>query len=411
MIDIDTVRSQFPSLAQMPNGERAIFFDNPAGTQVPQQCMDALVQYFTQSNANVGGSFATSEATGCLIDDARAAMADFLNAASPQEIAFGQNMTSLTYEVSHALARILEPGDEIVTTRLEHDANVAPWLALEERGAVVRWIDIDPETMTLDMESAERAITDRTRLVCVGYASNAVGTINDVARIAQMAHAHNAWVYVDAVHYGPHGPIDVQALDVDLLVCSSYKFFGPHLGILYGRQEVMDALPAYHVRPAGNVSPEKWETGTKNHECLAALMGTIQYLCTLAPDSGGSRREQLHAVMSTTRAYERALSERLIQGMQRISGLTIFGITDPAMFDRRAPTVSWLVEGQDPYRAAKILGEHNVFSWAGNHYAVEPLERLGLEATQRIGLVHYNTEDEIDRFLELLDSIGPRARV
>lgn len=251
-----------------------LVFDNPAGTQVPQETIDCFRWYLQSANSNVGGSFVTSLETDRVIEKARQAMADFLGAASPREIVFGQNMTSLTFQLSRALARVLRPGDEIVTTRLEHDANIAPWLALQERGIVVRWIDIHPEDMMLDLDSAERVICNRTQLVAVGYASNAFGTINDVQRIVELAHAHGALVFVDAVHFGPHGPIDVQALGCDFLACSSYKFFGPHLGILYGRYELLETIPADHVRPAGDLPPDSWETGTQSHESLSGLLGT-----------------------------------------------------------------------------------------------------------------------------------------
>ncbi|GAC1641961.1 MAG: cysteine desulfurase-like protein [Chloroflexota bacterium] len=405
LIDLTHVRSHFPALQRMHNQNPVIFFDNPAGTQVPRESMEGFTRYLESDNANVGGAFATSRATDALVEHAREAMADFLGAASPREIVFGQNMTSLTFQISHALGRLLRPGDEIVTTRLEHDANVAPWLALEERGVTVRWIDIHPEDGTLDMESAERAIGEKTRLVAMGYASNALGTINDVPRIGEMAHAYGAWLFVDAVHYAPHGPIDVQKIGCDLLVCSAYKFFGPHIGILYGRYDVLDALPAYHVRPAGDKPPRKWETGTQSHESLAALLGTLRYLESLSPEEDHNRTGRLHSTMSGIQAYERGLSNRLLPGMAAIPGLTLYGITDPAAFDRRVPTVSWISRGQDPTVSAQALGERGIFSWAGNHYAVEPLRRLGLDCTQRIGLAHYNTPEEIDRFLEALEAL------
>jgi len=368
--------------------------------------MDGFIHYLTNSSANVGGEFATSQETDRLIGEARAATADFLGADSPSEIVFGQNMTSLTFHFSHALARTLRPGDEIVTTRLEHDANVSPWLALVEQGIVVRWIDIHREDGTLDLETAEAAITGRTKLVAAGYASNVLGTINDVRCLGQMAHAAGALFFVDAVHYAPHGPIDVQEIECDLLVCSSYKFFGPHLGILYGRYEVLGSLPAYHVRPAGDEPPDKWETGTQSHESLAALVGTIGYLEGLSEDVGGGRRERLRCSMRNIKNYERTLSEHLIAGMRAIGGITIYGITTPEWLDRRVPTVSFLLKGVSPHDAAKSLGEQGIFSWAGNHYAIEPLRRLGIDATQRIGLVHYNTVEEIDRFLVALERIA-----
>lgn len=403
MLGTQALRDRFPALSRQENGELVLYFDNPAGTQVPRETIDGFTRYLQHSNANEGGAFPTSRATDRIIAEARAAMADFLGADDPHEIIFGQNMTSLAFHLSRALGRILRPGDEIVTTRLEHDANIAPWLALQDQGITVRWIDLNPEDATLNYEDAERVITNRTRLLAVGYASNAFGTINDVRRLADLAHAVGAWVFVDAVHYGPHGPIDVQQIGADLLACSPYKFFGPHLGVLWGRFEVLSTLPAEHVRPSGDNPPDSWETGTQSHEALSALLGTMDYLCSLAPD--GDRRARLRAAMTSIRAHERTLAERLIAGMLTVPGLRIFGIIDPARFDQRVPTLSFLIEGHVPADLARRLGERGIFSWAGNHYALEPMGRLGLDGTNRIGLVHYNTPDEIDRFVETLKAL------
>jgi cysteine desulfurase family protein (TIGR01976 family) len=405
MFDATAVRGRFPSLQMEQDGKLVLFFDNPAGTQVPRETIDGFTTYLTSQNANEGGAFRTSRATDHLIGEARRAMADFLGASSAEEIVFGQNMTSLTFHLSHSLTRMLQPGDEIVTTRLEHDANIAPWLALQDRGILIRWIDIHPEDVTLDLASAAEVITDRTRLVAVGLASNAFGTVNDVRRVADMAHAVGAWVFVDAVHYGPHGPIDVTSLGADLLACSSYKFFGPHLGVLYGRYEVLSTIPSHHVRPSGDDPPDSWETGTQSHESLSALLGTLSYLESLAPEPSGSRRERLQGAMGRINAYERTLSERLIAGLQRLPGVRIYGITDPSRFAWRVPTLSFTVDGRAPDEVAARLGERGIFSWSGNHYALEPMGRLGLEGTQRIGLVHYNTPAEIDRFLQTVEEI------
>ncbi len=405
MIDAARARQHFPSLQRLQDDIPVVYFDNPAGTQVPQSAIDGYAAYFEHHNANVGGAFATSQETHGIVEAARQGMADFLGAASPNEIAFGPNMTSLTFDLSHAIARVLKPGDEVVTTRLEHDANVAPWLALQDRGVTVRWIDIDRETMTLDLDSAERVIGPRTRLVACGYASNAFGTINEVCRIADLAHAVDAWLFVDAVHYAPHGPIDVQQLGCDLLACSAYKFFGPHLGILYGREEILSELPAYKVRPAGDEPPAKWETGTGNFESMSALLGTLSYLCSLAEDTGGNESAQLHSAMETVNRSERALTERLLAGLGSLPGVRIYGVTDPSQFDRRVPTVSFTFDGHRPEDVASELGARGIFSWAGNHYALEPLNQLGLAATGRVGLVHYNLPEEIDRFIGALAEI------
>ncbi len=403
------VRRHFPSLHRTQGGRPVVYFDNPAATQVPQEVIDGFRNYFEQHNANTGGAFDTSRETDQLIEQARASMADLLGAASPGEISFGQNMTSLTFQVSRALGRVIQPGDEILLSRLDHDANVAPWLALVEQGAVIRWIDIDPLTATLDLESAAAALSDRTRLLAVGYASNAFGTINPVRRLTEMAHAYGAWVFIDAVHYAPHGPIDVQDLRCDLLVCSAYKFFGPHLGILYARRQVSEAFSVYNVQSASEVAPHKWETGTQSYESLSGLVGAIAYLRSLSSQTEGSGRDHLRSAMTAILQYERTLSERLLAGLTPLPGVHVYGITDPSQLDRRVPTVSFVIRGKDPALAASELADAGIFTWAGNHYAAEPLHRLGLPATQRIGLVHYNEMHEIDRFLEALTRVASSA--
>lgn len=403
--DVATVRERFPALARTHGGQPVIYFDNPAGTQVPREMIDGYRRYLESSNANTGGLFATSRESDAIVEACREAVAELLG-ASPGEIVFGPNMTTLTFALSRAIGCALGPGDEIVTTRLEHDANVAPWLALQERGVTVRFIDVHPEDMTLDMEGAEEAISDRTRLLAIGYASNAFGTINDVRTLTRLAHAHGAWVFVDAVHFGPHGSINVADLGVDFLVCSAYKFFGPHLGVLYGRRDLLATLPAYKVRPASDEPPGRWETGTQNHEALCALLGTLQYLASLSPRSEGDRKGVFREAMERVREYERTLQDRLLAGMGALPSVTVYGITQPGDFDRRVPTVSFRVEGLEPTELARALGDRGIFSWAGTHYAVEPMQRLGLAATNRIGLVHYNTVEEIDRFVEVLEDLS-----
>jgi cysteine desulfurase family protein (TIGR01976 family) len=342
-------------------------------------------------------------------------VADLLNASQAEEIVFGPNMTSLTFSLSRAIGRTLEPGDEIVVTRLDHDANIAPWLALEERGVVVRHADFDPGDCTLDMDSLKSAINPCTKLVALGYASNAVGSINDVARVASLAHAVGAWLYVDAVHYVPHGPIDVQALDCDFLVCSVYKFFGPHLGALYGRFEYLESLPAYKVRPAGDGPPDKFETGTPSFEAMAGATAAVDYIASVGHRYGAEladqfagfegRRLDLKTGMAAIRTYETGLCQRLITGLQEIPGLRIYGITDPEKLDRRVPTVSFTLAGTSPQEIAVRLAEANIFVWNGNFYALAVTERLGLEehgGLLRVGLVHYNTAEETDYLLGVL---------
>jgi len=408
-LDLQSVRRQFPALALKIEGQPVVYLDNPAGTQVPQRVVDRTAQYWRTMNANRGGAFATSEQTDALITNVRQAAAIFLNATSADEIVFGPNMTTLTFAVSRAILRELRPGDEILVTRLEHDANVSPWLALQEHGVIVRFVDIAVPKCTLDMEDFKRQLGPRTRLVAVTHASNAVGTIPDVAAISRAAHAAGAWVWVDAVHYGPHGPIDVRAIDCDFLVCSSYKFYGPHQGILFGRRELLERLRPYKVRPASDDGPSRWETGTQNHECLAGILGAFEYLA----DLGGSDRmvrPALEAAMDRIQAHERALAARLIDGLQHIKGVQIYGITDAEQLDRRAPTVSLTWSPHRPEDLARWLGNHHVFTTHSDHYATELMNRLGLAeqgGTLRIGVAHYNTASEVDLVLELLAGYRP----
>ena len=417
--DTASIRAHFPALAQQQGSQPVVYFDNPGGTQVTRGCIDAIMAYLTSANANTGGAFLTSRRSDAMLDDAHAAMADMLNAADPREIVFGANMTTLTYAMSRALGATLAPGDEIVVTALDHDANVAPWQALaEERGAVVRMADVDLATCTLDMADLRRKITDRTKIVAIGYASNAAGTINDVATAVGWAREAGALSFVDAVQYAPHGPIDVQALGCDFLVCSAYKFFGPHLGILYGRLPLLERLHAYKVRPATDEPPGKWETGTQNHEGLAGLLGTLGYLADLGrmhlPAYGSQfpgmtgRCLELHAAFAAIQAYERELARRLLAGLRGISGLRIYGLTDEADLPRRVPTVATAIAGHTPRELAEKLGERGLFTWDGNYYALNLMERLGLEAhggALRIGLAHYNTASEVDRLIAALREI------
>jgi cysteine desulfurase family protein (TIGR01976 family) len=416
-LDLAWIRGQFPALAQQVNGHPAVFFDGPGGTQVPQRVIDAISSYLIGANANSHGAFATSQRTDEAIAAAHAGMADLLG-CDPDEVVFGPNMTTLTFAISRAIGRELGPGDEIVVTRLDHDANVAPWRALEERGVTVRAVDIDVEDCTLDMADMARQINANTRLVAIGYASNAVGTINDVAQVVRMAHAVGALAYVDAVHYAPHGPIDVRALDCDFLACSPYKFFAPHMGALYGKREHMNRLKPYKVRPASDAAPDRWETGTKNHEGLAGVAAAIDYLAELGVRSQGSgvggaasptsRRQALLAAMEAIKQYERGLAERMIAGLLAIPGLTFYGITDQERFGARTPTVAIRIAGHTPRELATYLGERGIFTWDGNYYALSLTERLGVEDSGgmlRIGLAHYNTAEEVDRLLAALGEL------
>src|SRR6266496_2063449 len=335
-LDLTWVRSQFPSLAQTVNGHPAVFLDGPGGTQVPQRVIDAIADYLARNNANTGGAYQTSRSTDRMIAEARAAMGDFLNCAA-DEVAIGPNMTTLTFAMSRALGREFDSGDEIVLTLLDHDANFSPWKALEEEGVTIRTVNFNPADCTLDMDDLARKITSHTRLVAVGYASNAVGTINDVAEVVRLARQVGALSYIDAVHYAPHGPIDVRALDCDFLVCSTYKFFGPHMGVLYGKREQLKRLHPYKVRALTNNSPNRWEWGTLNHECIAGITACVDYLADLgrrADPSASTRRSALLAAYKAIQQHERELMERLISGLLAIPGLKLYGIRDPQRFDR-----------------------------------------------------------------------------
>lgn len=411
MFDVQAVRQQFPALSERFDGKPAIFFDNPGGTQVHESVIRAMTDYMTRCNANTHGVFVTSRRSDEIIDNARQAAADLLG-ATPAEIVFGNNMTSLTFALGRSLAAEFGPNDEIVVTRLDHDANVWPWVMMaEDTGAQVRWADVDMETCTLDMAHLQSLINERTRLVAVGYASNAVGTINDVKTIIGWAKAVGAYSYIDAVQYAPHGLIDVKALDCDFLACSAYKFFGPHVGIQYGKREHLERLRAYRVRPAGDEAPGKWETGTKNHEGLAGVGAAIDYIAGLGVTYGGAapnatRRARLIAAWQSIKEHEDRLIDRLITGLKAIPRVRIYGITDRMDWDKRVATVSIRKEGLTPEALATRLAEQNIFVWNGNFYAVSISERLGVEQSGgfvRIGLAHYNTIEEIDRCLAVID--------
>ncbi len=412
-LDTAWVRSQFPALSQTVNGLPAVYLDGPGGTQVPQSVIDAIAGYLSSTNANTHGAFATSQRSDAIIEGARSAMADFL-ACDPQEVIFGGNMTSLTFAMSRAIGRELQAGDEIVVTLLDHGANFSPWVALEDRGITIRIAEIHPEDCTLDMKDLASKINSRTRLVAAGYASNAVGSINNVKEVVRLAHEVGAMAYIDAVHYAPHGPIDVRALDCDFLVCSSYKFFGPHMGILYGKQEHLRRLAPYKLAANTSEIPECWESGTLNHEGIAGITACVDYLARLGrrTDRGmglSNRRAALLAAWKTIQAHERILVESLIAGLLRIPGLTFYGITDPAQYDHRCPTVAVRVAGHTPLHLATELGQRGFFTWDGNYYALNLTEYFDVEKDGgflRIGLAHYNTAEEVDRLLATLTEIA-----
>jgi cysteine desulfurase family protein (TIGR01976 family) len=423
---VEDVRAHFPALLREHDGRPYIYLDGPGGTQVPRVTIEAMVEYLARSNANHEGAFATSEESDAMLTEVHAAAADYLGAADPGEVVFGQNMTTLTFAVSRAIGRTLTEGDEVVVTRLDHDANVAPWLALEEeRGVRVRWVDIHPEDCTLDLAGLERALGPRTRLVAVGLASNAVGTLNPAARIVAMAHAAGALTYVDAVHAAPHVPLNVTALDTDFLVCSPYKFFGPHLGLLYGRREVLERIDAYKVRPAANELPGKWETGTLPGESLAGLLATFGYLEWLGGTFGGAsgasgasgtaatRRDRLRSAMAVIGATERGLARHALTALSSVPGLRLRGIVDPSRMSERVPTFAFTLDGLSPREVATKLGRRGIASWDGDYYAYELIRTLGLAESGgmvRVGFVHYNTAAEIDRLVEALGEIAGGAK-
>jgi cysteine desulfurase family protein (TIGR01976 family) len=412
-LDIAWVREQFPSLKLQVNGNTAAFLDGPAGTQVPKQVMNAIQNYLLHSNANTYGAFLTSRRTNEMILSARAAMAEFFNCDS-NEVVFGQNMTTITFGLSRAIGRELKAGDEIVVTTLDHDANVAPWRALEEKGVVIGQVDIREADCTLDLDDLKRKITARTKLVAVGYASNIVGTINPIAEITKLAHAAGALMFIDAVHYAPHGPIDVKALNCDFLVCSPYKFFGPHMGTLYGKREHLQRFKPYKVRPATDASPECWETGTQVQELIAGIDAAVDYIAELGRRCDAtvkSRREALLAAYRATVPYERALLTGLMEGLSAIPGLKMFGITDPKRFGERCSTLSFRLGDHNPTEIAAFLGQRGIFTWDGNFYALNLSERLGVEqhgGVLRVGLVHYSTMEEVERLLAALREFTAR---
>jgi len=409
-LDLAWVRAQFPSLSQTVNGQPATFLDGPGGTQVPQRVIDAISDYLTHNNANTCGAYATSRHTDTMIAGARSAMADFMG-CDADEIVFGPNMTSLTFAISRSIGRELGAGDEIVLTQLDHDANVSPWRALEERGVTIRMAEIHEDDCTIDMDDLARKITERTKLVAVGYASNAVGTINDVKEIIRLAHQRSAMAYIDAVHYAPHGPIDVRALDCDFLVCSTYKFFGPHMGVLYGKREHLKRLEPYKVRANTNAIPNRWEWGTLNHECIAGIAACVDYLADLGRSvnpPASTRRLAVLAAYDAIHKHERELMESLIGGLLTIPGLKLYGISDPKRFDQRCPTIAVRINGHTPLELATRLGERGFFTWDGNYYALNLTEWLDVEKDGgflRIGLAHYNTADEVSRLLSALREI------
>lgn len=405
-------RLQFPALARQVAGRPAVFFDGPGGTQVPQRVIDAVSHCLARTNANYGGHFATSREAVAMLDEAQAALADFVGTSDPDTIAFGQNMTSLAMSLARSLAKTWRPGDEIVVTQLDHDANVSPWtLAARDAGATVRTVKIRSADCTLDLDDLRRNISSKTRLVAVGCASNATGGINPVREIAAIAHDTNALIVLDAVHFAPHGLIDIEAWDCDFLLCSAYKFFGPHVGIMWGRRELLESLEAYRVRPAPTSLPYKWMTGTQNHEGIAGTLAAVEYLADVGRRVTGDdrlpRRNALREAYHAIGHYERSLTRQLLEGLARMPPVRVWGITDPERLTERVATVSFTHERLPAAELARRLGEQGFFVWHGNYYALNLTEALGLEpeGMLRVGLVHYNTSEEIQRLLAALSAM------
>lgn len=411
----EAIRPLFPSLSvPADDGSLPIFLDNPAGTQVPRSVMEAVTQYYMTMNANSGGPFATSQRNDEMVARVRRRMADFLNAESASEIVIGPNMTTLNFNLSRSLASLLSPGDELVVTRMDHDANVSPWsLIARDRGLVLKSVDIDPADCTLDMGSLEESLSERTRIVATVHASNAVGTINPVAQIAGMAKAVGAWHVVDAVQSAPHAPIDVQAIGCDFLLCSSYKFYGPHLGIMWGREDLLNALPAYKALASKDIAPNRWENGTPSYETWNGLLACLDYWEQIGRKYGsadlaryeGARLNMKRAVIAVQH-YERELVSELIGGLSAIRGVSIAGIVEPDRMTARVPTVAMVKDSKAPAEIASILADEQVYVWSGDYYATQIMQRLNRpEGMVRIGIGQYNTRAEIHRVLNLIEDI------
>lgn len=404
-LDVERIRKNFPALQRDFGGRPAVFADAPGGTHVPQSVIDAMADYLAASNANEQGAFTTSAETDSVIDAARVAGADLLG-CSPDEVVFGPNMTTLAFALSRALARTLRPGDEVVVSRLEHDANIAPWIAAaEDAGAGVKWIDFDTSDCTIDLESLDAALSERTRICAFTLASNAVGTVTPAAEIVRrVRNVCEAIVIGDAVHLVPHRSIDARDLDLDFLFCSPYKFFGPHLGVMFGKRSLLEEIRPYKVRPAPDQAPARWETGTRSHEALAGLIACVDYIASLIYGEG-PRRRRLTAAMNAIAEHETGLARLFLDGVAERDDVMLYGIIDSARLNERTPTFAIRFDREAPLASATRLGEEGIFAWDGNYYALAVMERLGLEDTGgavRIGFCHYHSADEVERVLDSL---------
>ena len=403
--DVANARQQFPALALIDTGKPRVYFDNPAGTQVPQLVIDAMVDVLKNKNANLGGLFKTTKDATALVDDAHQALADFYNATSPEEIVFGQNMTSLTLHFSRCLAKRFKAGDEIILSRMDHDANVGPWLQMAaDLGMVVKWLDFNPETYEFADDALTKVLSSKTKLLAMGMASNCTGTVNDTAVFAKQAKAAGALVYLDGVQMAPHYSIDVQALGADVVVSSAYKWFGPHQGILWAPKSLLQETFAYKVRAVSDSEiGHKFETGTQSHEGMAGCAAAVDYLTCFG--EGSTRAAKLKSAWANLAAYEQGITLQLIEGLKNFKGLTIRGVTSANAMHRRVPTVSFTVDGVHPDKIAKHLADDNIFVWSGHNYALEPITRMGLMdkgGVTRVGLAHYNTAEEVEALLSSL---------
>jgi cysteine desulfurase family protein (TIGR01976 family) len=410
-LDPSALRLRFPALARTgEDGLPVVYADAPGGSQVPETVIDAIAAHLRSGISNTHGAFAASEETDALIADARRAASD-VTGADPGEIVFGPNSTTLLLHLSRSFGRTLTPGDEVVVTTLDHDANVRPWvLAAEDAGATVRWVDVRDDDVTLDLDSFDAALNDNTRLVAFTLASNAVGTIPPAAELIRRIHAVGALAAVDGVHFAQHRALDLHALDADIQACSPYKFFGPHLGVLSVRRELLETWTPYKLRPAPDEAPDRWETGTQNHEGLAGLIAAVDYLADVgrtygAVDTGGGRRAAVVAGFDAIGTHERGLSERFIRGVREMPNLQLWGVADIDRLDERTPTFAVRVDDQDPLKTATELARRGIYVWDGHYYAITVMERLGLldsGGAVRIGFCHYHSAEDVDRVLEAL---------
>jgi len=408
-LDLVEVRRQFPALERLVNDQPAVYFDGPAGSQVPLRVAKAVQRYLVGPNANEGGFFATSQETGAMVDDAREALSTLLGAPDPRGLVFGPNMTSLCFALSRSLGRTWSEGDEVLVTESEHDANYTPWvLAAQRAGARVLRVGLRGSDGRLDLDDFQRKLSERTRLVAVGYASNATGTVHPVGDITEAAHRVGAQVFVDAVHYAPHRLVDIEALGCDYLTASVYKFFGPHVGLLWGRPELLAALPTDAVRPADHPGPGRWMTGTPNLEGIAGSAEAVRYLASLGgEETDGPLRGRLQRAFQAIERHEQHLVQRFLAGLNSRPDFEVIGIAEPDQAQDRVPTVSFTHRSLSPRAIAQQLADQGIFVWSGNHYALPLTGALGLEpeGTLRVGFLHYNTEDEVDRLVAALDTL------